>query len=130
MEFIRDLKGRVTERVELTTDKLHAYVPAIRSVFGSAAEHRQTGKDIENDASTSYVERHNLTMRMSMKRFTRKSNAFSKKVDNHALAVALHTVFYNWVRPHRSLDGKTPAMAAGLTDRPYGMDWIVELTSN
>ena len=77
------------------------------------------------DISTSYVERHNLTMRMSMRRFTRLTNAFSKKVQNHAYSVALYAVWFNFLRPHSSLGGRTPAEAAGLTDEQYGFDWIL-----
>jgi hypothetical protein len=67
--------------------------------------------------STSHAERQNLTMRMSMRRFTRLTNAFSKKFKNHGHSLALYFVFYNWMRKHESLAGKTPAMAAGLTDK-------------
>ena len=78
------------------------------------------------DVSTSYVERHNLTMRMSLRRFTRLTNAFSKKLENHCHALALYFVWYNWCRVHKTL-GVTPAQAAGLADRTYGMDWVVGL---
>ena len=77
--------------------------------------------------STSIVERHNLTTRMSLRRFTRLTNAFSKKLQNHCYSLALYFVFYNFCRPHKSLQGDTPAMAAGLADRPYGLEWIVAL---
>jgi hypothetical protein len=73
------------------------------------------------------VERHNLTTRMSVRRFTRLTNAFSKKIENHHHAVALYTVWYNWVRAHKTLKGDTPAMAAGLTDSPRTLEWIVDL---
>ena len=76
---------------------------------------------------TSYVKRHNLTMRMSMRRFTRLTNAFSKKQENHAHAVALYAVWYNFMRPHLSLGGKTPAEAAGLAPYRLDMRWLVEL---
>lgn len=77
--------------------------------------------------STSFVERQNLTMRMQMRRFTRLTNAFSKKVEYHLYAVALHYAYYNWCRPHASLNKQygrptTPAMAAGLTERPWTID--------
>src|SRR5207249_4545155 len=76
--------------------------------------------------STSYVERQNLTMRMAMRRFTRLTNAFSKKIENHYHAVALHVMFYNFVRIHKTLK-VTPAMEAGLTDRLWSMEDIVAL---
>jgi hypothetical protein len=87
---------------------------------------RVEGKPDPAHISTSYVERQNLTMRMHMRRFTRLTNAFSKKVENHAYAVALHCTFYNFVRIHKSLR-VTPAMAAGLTDRLWAMSDIVAL---
>jgi integrase-like protein len=77
--------------------------------------------------STSYAERQNRTMRMSMRRFTHLTNAFSKKVQNLEHAVALHFMHYNFARRHMSLDGATPAMAAGLTDRPWTIAETVEL---
>lgn len=75
--------------------------------------------------STSYVERSNLTMRMSMRRFTRLTNAFSKKLENHCYVQALYFTYYNFCRPHKSLGGATPAMAAGLAEYPYNTRWIV-----
>ena len=78
------------------------------------------------DVSTSYVERHNLTMRMSMRRFTRLTNAFSKKVENHYYALALYFLHYNFCRVHKTLK-TTPAVAAGIIDQVYDMDWIVGL---
>ena len=84
------------------------------------------GKPDEKHVSTSYVERQNLTMRMSMRRFTRLTNAFSKKVENHAHSVALHFMYYNFCRIHQSLK-ITPAMAAGVTDRLWDIEDIVKL---
>ena len=83
-------------------------------------------------ANTSYVERHNLTMRMSMRRFTKLTNAFSKKLEKHAARQALYFYWYNHVRPNRAVSTKlnnqiTPAMAAGLTDRPATLEGLVEL---
>ena len=77
--------------------------------------------------STSYVERNNLTIRMSMRRFTRLTNAFSKKIENHAHSVALHFMFYNFCRQNKSLNGISPAMAAGVTDRLWDIEDIVRL---
>ena len=87
---------------------------------------RVTGDPDESHISTSYVERQNLTMRMSMRRYTRLTNAFSKKLANHEHNVALYTVWYNFCRIHRSLR-VTPAMEAGLADTPYDAEWIVGL---
>ena len=88
------------------------------------------GKPDAAKISTSYVERHNLTMRMSMRRFTRLTNAFSKKLENHMYALALYFVHYNFVRPHKSLANpyhRTPAMAAGLTDHIWTMEELLSL---
>jgi IS1 family transposase len=85
-----------------------------------------TGNPDPRHISTSYAERSNLTMRMHMRRFTRLTNAFSKKIENHAYAVALHMTFYNFVRIHKTLR-VTPAMAAGISDRLWSMDDIVAL---
>ncbi len=76
--------------------------------------------------STSYIERQNLTMRMSMRRFTRLTNAFRKKLENHCHSLALYFVWYNWIRKHKT-HGKTPAMAAGLTDKVLTMADVAEL---
>ena len=85
-----------------------------------------TGNPDKAKVSTSYAERQNLTMRMSMRRFTRLTNAFSKKFDNHCHALALYFVFYNFCRTHKTL-GTSPAVAAGLTDQVYDMAWVVGL---
>jgi len=85
------------------------------------------GKPDQKHISTSHVERQNLTMRMSMRRFTRLTNGHSKKVENHCHALALYFLFYNWIRPHKSLDGRTPAMAAGLAIRPLTMAELVTM---
>ena len=77
--------------------------------------------------STSYAERSNLTLRMSMRSFTRLTNAFSKKLANHALMVAVFCAYYNWARPHKTLKGQTPAMAAGLTDRVWKLEDLVRI---
>src|SRR5437588_9144319 len=77
--------------------------------------------------STSYVERQNLTMRMGMRRMTRLTNAFSKKLENLAAAVSLHFMHYNYCRPHKTLDGATPAMAAGLSDHVWSLAELIGL---
>ena len=86
------------------------------------------GKPDPKQVSTSYAERQNLTMRMSMRRFTRLTNAFSKKFENHCHSLALYFVWYNWIRKHKAHDNKkTPAMAAGLTDKAMSMADVVQL---
>jgi IS1 family transposase len=144
-----DVAARLANRVQLTTDGLRAYLDGVDEAFGvridyamlvklygpapesavgrySPAEcigtYRETirGKPDQDHISTSYVERNNLTIRMSMRRFTRLTNAFSKKLDNHYHALALYFTWYNWVRIHKTTK-LTPAIAAGLTDKL--MDW-------
>ena len=85
------------------------------------------GSPDESLVSTSYVERQNLTMRMGMRRFTRLTNAFSKKIENHMHAVSLHYLHYNFARAHMSLKGQTPAMAAGLSDHVWTIEEIIKL---
>src|SRR5262249_9536164 len=91
-----------------------------------ARRQRVTGNPDIAHVSTSYAERHNLTMRMHMRRFTRLTNAFSKKIENHACAVALHAMFYNFVRLHQTLK-ITPAMAAGVTDKLWEIGDLVKV---
>ncbi|KQQ19576.1 transposase [Methylobacterium sp. Leaf122] len=153
--FIDDLKGRLTTRVQLTSDGHKAYLEAIESAVGADVDYAQLvklygtppgsiqgryspaectgirkttieGRLDDAHVSTSYVERQNLTMRMHMRRFSRLTNAFSKKVENHAYAVALHFMYYNFVRLHAKLR-VSPAMAAGVTDRLWGIGDIVSL---
>lgn len=154
--FMDDLKERLAHRVQLTADGLHAYLDAVEDAFGDDIDFAQlikiygeapgndaqrkysppecigaqkrpvTGAPDEKHISTSYVERHNLTMRMSMKRFTRLSNAFSKKLASHRHALSLYFTFYNWTRIHKSLR-VSPAMAAGITDRLWMMEEIIAL---
>ena len=141
-------------RTQITSDGLKLYVSAIEDVFGADVDYAQLmklyGSAAENETryspatcigciskhvtghpdpkhiSTSYVESQNLTMRMSMRRFTRLTNGFSKKLENHVHMVALYTVFYNWTRIHKTLR-TSPAQAAGLTDRLWDMTDIVAL---
>ena len=157
MLLIDDIRRRVANRVQLTTDGHGPYLKAVEESFGedidyamlvktygapsvsheasrrysptdfiSARKHSIKGKPDPRHVSTSFVERHNLTMRMSMRRFTRLTNAFSKKIENHFHAIALHVMFYNFVRIHKTLR-VTPAMAAGLTDQLWEMKDIVAL---
>jgi IS1 family transposase len=154
MWFIDDLRGRLANRVQLTSDGHKAYLEAVEGAFGADVDYAQLVKlygptitapgryspaqfmaakkaRIEGNpdpahVSTSFVERHNLTMRMHMRRFTRLTNGFSKKVENHAHAVALHMMYYNFVRIHKTLR-VTPAMAAGVTDRLWDISDIVKL---
>ena len=108
---------------EAPEDDSKRYSPA--SCYGAEPKPIQ-GKPDPKHISTSYVERQNLTMRMSMRRFTRLTNAFSKKVENLGHAVALHFVYYNFCRKHMTL-GMTPAMAAGLTDHAWSIEELVGL---
>jgi hypothetical protein len=91
-----------------------------------ALGHPITGNPDPKHINTSYIERQNLTMRMSMRRFTRLTNAFSKKLENHIAAIAIHLVYYNFVRIHQTLR-VTPAMAAGVTDRLWEIEDLVAL---
>jgi IS1 family transposase len=152
--FMHDVAARLANRVQLTTDGHKAYFQAVRDAFkgdvdyamlvklyGStglsggqgryspaecigAKKKRVSGRPDMDHVSTSYVERQNLTMRMHMRRFTRLTNGFSKKIENHVNAVALHFAYYNFVRIHKTLR-VTPAMAAGVTDRLWEMADLV-----
>jgi IS1 family transposase len=152
--IISDLKSRITNRIQLSSDGLAQYVEAVVKTFRPGeidhaevvkvyANSKPAGGDVspnsaasryspgrlksiekriafgepdERHASTSHMERWNLTLRMQNRRFTRLTNGFSKKLENHAYMLAITMVFYNFCRKHKSLGGKTPAMAAGLTD--------------
>lgn len=154
--FMEDLKPRLANRVQLTTDGHRAYLNAVSETFGAdgidygmlvkiygsdpQAQKRYSpakligidkdlilGSPDMTHISTSYVERQNLTLRMSMRRFTRLTNAFSKKVENHYHALSLYFVWYNFIKAHKSLEGLTPAMAAGLVSSPLEMSDVVML---
>ncbi|HEY1183502.1 MAG TPA: IS1 family transposase [Bryobacteraceae bacterium] len=154
--FVDDLQSRLANRIQLTTDGNRLYLFAIaeafdyqidyavlRKIYGGSSsktaevryspaecvgceKEAKIGNPDPKHVSTSYVERQNLTMRMQMRRFTRLTNAFSKKIENHVAALALHYMHYNFVRIHQTLR-VTPAMAAGLTDRVWGIEDLVAL---
>ena len=121
---MNDLRSRVVGRIELTTDRHVPYLDAVERAFGADVDHLLSGYGAQR--TNSYVERHNLTIRMSVRRFARKTNAFSKKVQAHCDAVALYVTYFNWVRVHESL-GTTPAVAAGLAKGPLDMQWLTSL---
>lgn len=153
-EFMADVAARLNSRVQITSDGHRAYVAAVEGAFGMDVDYaqlvKQYGKPTYDPgryspprltgatrtrvqgnpdmahASTSYVERQNLTMRMHMRRFTRLTNGFSKKLENHANAIALHFAYYNFVRIHQTLR-MSPAMAAGVTDRLWEMADLVAI---
>lgn len=154
--FMRDLSSRLSSRVQLTTDGHKAYLGAVEDVFGADIDYAMlvklygnenekeqryslpecigcqtaeiAGHPDPNHISTSFVERQNLTMRMSMRRFTRLTNAFSKKIDNLGYAVALHYMWYNFARIHKTLR-VTPAMEAGIADHVWSIEEIVRLSN-
>lgn len=157
IEFMDDLRARLANRVQLTSDGHKPYLEAVEGAFGGDVDYAMLVKIYGSEAgkssqkryspaecigtrktriegnpdpehvSTSYAERNNLTMRMSIRRFTRLTNAFSKKVENHTFSVALHFMYYNFCRQHKSLKGLSPAMAAGVTDRLWDIDDIVKV---
>jgi IS1 family transposase len=152
--FMEDLASRLKNRVQLTTDGHRMYLVAVEDAFGNDVDFSQLVKLYENteegekrysppkcngtkkttinghsedkDISTSYVERQNLTMRMNMRRFTRLTNAFSKKIENHGYAIALHYMHYNFCRIHQTLR-ITPAMKAGVTDHVWEIEEMLNL---
>jgi IS1 family transposase len=153
-DFMHDLAGRLTHRVQLNTDGFKAYLTAVDSAFGDDIDYAMLvkiygesadgqkryspaecigcerkavkGQPNAKHVSTSFAERQNLTMRMSMRRFTRLTNAFSKKVENHIAAISLHFMYYNFARIHQTLR-VTPAMAAGIATHPWSAEEIVAL---
>lgn len=155
MEFMDDLSRRLADRVQLTSDGHKAYLNAVEGAFGGDVDYSQLvkiygsmktelagryspavctgakktpmiGNPDKAHISTSYVERQNLNMRMSMRRFTRLTNAFSKKIENHEHAIALHFMYYNFGRIHKTLR-VTPAMAAGVSDHVWSLEEIAKL---
>jgi IS1 family transposase len=151
--FIDDLASRLANRVQLTTDGNKVYLEAVEGAFGCEVDYAMlikmyessqdetrysparctgckgtpiTGNPDFQHISTSFIERQNLTMRMGMRRFTRLTNAFSKKIDNHAFHLALHYMYYNFVRIHKTLR-VTPAMKAGVTDHLWSVEEIAGL---
>ncbi len=120
--FLDDLHARVTCD-EIATDAFAAYPGAIEAAFGMEATHLA----VEGRVQTQHVERQNLTMRMHVKRLTRQTNAFSRKIANHAHALAVYFYYYNWCRPHTALDGATPAEAAGLVSRSRSLADLVKI---
>lgn len=152
--FVADIAERLVNRIQLSTDGFHAYIRAVDRAFGNqidygmlvktygapqdperryspaictgAMKRRISGTPNHADVSTSYVERQNLTMRMSMRRFTRLTNGFSKKIENLEHAVALHFMFYNFGRIHKTLR-VTPAMEAGVSNYVWSLEEIAAL---
>jgi len=154
-EFIEDLASRMASRIQLTSDGLKAYLEAVEGAFGADVDYAQlvkmygnapeamkgkyspaectgcrkravTGNPDKEEVSTSYIERQNLTVRMSNRRHTRLTNAFSKKAENHAHSMALYFMHYNFVRIHQTLR-VTPAMAAGVTDKLWSFEDVVQV---
>jgi len=138
--FVNDLAKRLANRIQLTSDGLSVYLAAVEKAFHGHVDYAMLQK-IYNDApegqkryspadpkhiSTSYVERQNLTMRMSMRRFTRLTNGFSKKIENHVAMVALHVMYYNYARIHQTLR-VTPAMEAGVSDHVWSIAELIAL---
>ncbi len=154
--FMDALRDRLANRVQLTSDGHRAYLEAVEGAFGGDVDYAQLvklygaaseaakvryspaecigarkerieGSPDPKHISTSFAERQNLTMRMQMRRFKRLTNAFSKKFENHMHMVALYTVWYNYVKQHKSLRGLSPAMAAGLSDILWSMTDLAEI---
>ncbi|MFZ3199647.1 MAG: DDE-type integrase/transposase/recombinase [Candidatus Acidiferrales bacterium] len=150
--FIEDLASRLTSRIQLTTDGLKVYLEAVEGAFGANVDFAQlikmygasqeevryspaecigcetkviNGMPKPEHVSTSFVERQNLTMRMGMRRFTRLTNGFSKKVENHLYAIAIHFMHYNFCRVHQTLR-VTPAMEAGIADHVWTIEEALE----
>jgi IS1 family transposase len=155
-QFINDLAGRLASRVQLTSDGHTAYLQAVEDAFGAEIDYAQliklygnenrpvqearyspppcigsrkkriAGNPVRDSVSTSHIERQNLTVRMSNRRFTRLTNAFSKKIENHCHMLAIHFMHYNFCRIHQTLR-VTPAMEAGISDHVWSLEEIVAL---
>jgi hypothetical protein len=159
-DFMKDIKNRITNHIQLSMDGHKMYYLAVPEAFGDEVEFgmiakaygtplddnwigkyspprirkirrkRIIGRPDKKSISTSYVERQNFTMRMNMRRFTRPTNGFSKKIENHMLAIALYFMHYNFVKTHKTLANpypRTPAMAAGITDHIWNYEELIEL---
>ncbi len=155
--FVNDLASRLKNRIQLTTDGYKIYLEAVENAFGGeidyamlvkvyeatptndqrkyspiecigAEKKRVSGNPDKKHISTSFIERQNLTMRMSMRRFTRLTNGFSKKVENLFYSIAIHYMYYNFARIHKSLR-VTPAMEAGIADHVWSLEEIITLIS-
>jgi IS1 family transposase len=152
--FVSDLADRLADRIQLTSDGLKTYLNAVVAAFGESVDYAMLVKVYGNDPeaekryspavctackkeavigdpepehiSTGYIERQNLTMRMGIRRLTRLTNAFSKKIENHAAAVSLHMMYYNFARVHQTLK-TTPAVTAGIADHVWSIEEIVAL---
>jgi IS1 family transposase len=152
--FVADLAARLANRVQITSDGHRAYVEAIEAAFGAdvdyaqlvkiygqtsegqkrysppecigCEQHKVTGRPDKKHISTSFVERQNLNIRMGLRRFTRLTNAFSKKIENHVHGLAVYFMHYNFVRIHQTLR-VTPAMAAGVTNKLWSMEDVVRV---
>ncbi len=157
MDFMKDCAERVVGRLQITTDGHKAYLNAVEEAFGMDVDYAQLqkiyGASLETETryspatcigcdmkvvsgnpdpkhvSTSYVERQNLTMRMHMRRFTRLTNGFSKKLDSHGYAVALHFMYCNFVRIHGTLR-VSPALEAGLTDHVWSLEEMIDVADS
>ena len=153
-DFMQDLAGRLANRIQLTTDGHRVYADAVEDAFGSNIDYamlvklygadrtteaqyspatcigtrtiRLSGKPKSEHISTSHVERHNLTMRMSMRRFARLTNAFSKKIENHIAGLSLYFMYYNFCRVHQTLR-VAPAMEAGIADHVWSIEEVIAL---
>jgi IS1 family transposase len=155
LSFMRDMAGRIANRIQLTTDGHRVYADAVEDAFGAGIDYAMlvklygassdspesryspatcigcrtgvlAGNPDPDHISTSFVERSNLSMRMGMRRFTRLTNGFSKKLENHGHMVALYFMHYNYCRVHKTLR-VTPAMEAGLTDHVWAIEELIEL---